>query len=180
MCSAPRLGSLHSPQGASFAHDECQPALGKQPASHTQPRPQYGEAYPAIILAGTLALDPKERCATLTEPWRVSLRHRELCELCDQEYGPTMLHESVPIATKRVFGSHPRRVSSISYPLTGFFHGRDVVIRMTDWQSVRAVIFQGFPIGFVCQMCARIHGLWRFGRRVPKSRFPALLSGTGC
>jgi hypothetical protein len=36
-----------------------------------------------------------------------------------QNYGPIMVHEPVPTAT----GSHPRRVFSISYLLTGFFHG---------------------------------------------------------
>jgi hypothetical protein len=34
-----------------------------------------------------------------------------------------MVHESVPTATKHAFRSHPRRVFSISYLLTGFFHG---------------------------------------------------------
>jgi hypothetical protein len=34
-----------------------------------------------------------------------------------------MVHESLPTATKYAFGSHPHRVFSISYLLTGFFHG---------------------------------------------------------
>jgi hypothetical protein len=33
-----------------------------------------------------------------------------------------MVHEYVPTATKHAFQSHPRRVFSISYLLTGFFH----------------------------------------------------------
>ena len=40
-----------------------------------------------------------------------------------QNYGPIMVHEPVPTTTKHAFGSHPRRVFSISYLLTGFFHG---------------------------------------------------------
>jgi hypothetical protein len=34
-----------------------------------------------------------------------------------------MVHESLPTTTTTLFGSHPRRVFSISYLLTGFFHG---------------------------------------------------------
>ena len=34
-----------------------------------------------------------------------------------------MVHESFPPATEYAFGSHPRRVFSISYPLSGFFYG---------------------------------------------------------
>jgi len=34
-----------------------------------------------------------------------------------------MVHESVPATTSYAFRSHPRRVFSISYLLTGFFHG---------------------------------------------------------
>jgi len=33
-----------------------------------------------------------------------------------------MVLESVPTATLYAFGSHPRRVFSFSYELTGFFH----------------------------------------------------------
>jgi hypothetical protein len=38
-------------------------------------------------------------------------------------YGPIMVHESVPTTTYYAFGSHPHRVFSIIYLLTGFFHG---------------------------------------------------------
>src|SRR5690242_2589726 len=34
-----------------------------------------------------------------------------------------MVHECVPAATSYAFRSHPRRVFSASYSLTGFFHG---------------------------------------------------------
>ena len=44
-------------------------------------------------------------------------------EKTSQNYGQIMVHESLPTATKYAFGSHPRRVFSISYQITGFFHG---------------------------------------------------------
>lgn len=54
-------------RGCSRAHHERQcPFYGKQPASYTEPRPQCGETYPAIILARTVALGSEERWATLT------------------------------------------------------------------------------------------------------------------
>src|SRR5262249_40528305 len=42
--------------------------------------------------------------------------------LCFKNHGPIMDHEFVPTATCYAFGSHPRRVFSITYLLTGFFH----------------------------------------------------------
>jgi len=36
-----------------------------------------------------------------------------------------MVPESVPAVTNYSFGSHPRPVFSISYPLGGFFHNCD-------------------------------------------------------
>lgn len=42
-------------------------------------------------------------------------------------YGPIMVHESLPTATKYAYGSHPRPVFSISYLLTGFFHGGNAI-----------------------------------------------------
>jgi hypothetical protein len=45
-----------------------------------------------------------------------------------QNYGPIMVHEPVPTTTKHAFGSHPRRVFSISYLLTGFFHGANAAL----------------------------------------------------
>jgi hypothetical protein len=44
-------------------------------------------------------------------------------EVRRQIYGPIMVHESFPTPTESVSGCHPRRVFSVSYELTGFFHG---------------------------------------------------------
>ena len=40
-----------------------------------------------------------------------------------RNYGPIMVHESVQPTTYYAFGSHPHRVFSVGYALTGFFHG---------------------------------------------------------
>ena len=42
--------------------------------------------------------------------------------LCFQNHGPITVHEFVPTATYYAFGSHPHRVFSIRYVVTGFFH----------------------------------------------------------
>jgi hypothetical protein len=48
---------------------------------------------------------------------------REICKLCYPELWSNHGPRTRANHTKHAFGSHPRRVFSISYPLTGFFHG---------------------------------------------------------
>ena len=47
---------------------------------------------------------------------------RENSDRVAEFHGPIMVHELVPAVTYYAFGSHPRQVFSISYPLPGFFH----------------------------------------------------------
>jgi hypothetical protein len=47
-------------------------------------------------------------------------------EFISQNHGPIMVHESVATATLYASRSHPRRVFSFSYELTGFFQGESL------------------------------------------------------
>ena len=53
---------------------------------------------------------------------RVDARHQIAWQVSRNNYGPIMVHESLPPATSYTLGSHPRRVFSIRYVLTGYFY----------------------------------------------------------